>query len=180
MTNSKEDFISFSPMSFSVRTGGNNWLNVVGVGTVKKELVTSTGRVSVLLRGVRYVPELQCSLFSVGRQASRSLDSEERVRCHFDEDDCADVLLQSSKTTARKDATHLYRLCLVSPAEAVMVASSSSVLSSDLDLWHARLGHPGRNAFNALFHHTRQPMKRLELRVPDGYNCDTCVKGKMT
>ncbi|KAE8895745.1 hypothetical protein PF005_g19149 [Phytophthora fragariae] len=178
MTNVRDDFVSFTPLSSMVRTGGKNWLEVVGVGTVKKELDTSTGRITLLLRGVRYVPELQCSLFSVGSQASRSLASAERVRCHFDEDDYADVLLQSCSTTAHRDETNLFRLCLESPSESVLVTSSGGV--ANVELWHDRLGHPGRNAFNALFRHTRWPIRGLDLRVPDGFRFDSCVKGKLT
>ncbi|POM79471.1 LOW QUALITY PROTEIN: Uncharacterized protein PHPALM_2852 [Phytophthora palmivora] len=51
MTNQKIDFVSFTEMSALVRVGGENWLNVVGVGTVKKEIQTTNGRRTVVLRG---------------------------------------------------------------------------------------------------------------------------------
>ncbi|GMF15919.1 unnamed protein product [Phytophthora fragariaefolia] len=152
MTNQKDDFISFTSLSSTVRTGGNNWLEVAGIGTVKKEIITSSGRVLLFLHGVRYVPELQCSLFSVGRQASRSIVATERVRCHFDEDDYAYVLLQAGRTKAHKDETNLYRLKLESPSDAVLMVSYER--DDKVELWHDRLGHPGRNAFNALSTHS--------------------------
>ncbi|KAE8905453.1 hypothetical protein PF007_g29092 [Phytophthora fragariae] len=49
-----------------------------------------------------------------------------------------------------------------------------------LELWHDRLGHPGRNAFNALFRHAQWPMKKLDLRLPEDFQCESCVKGKLT
>ncbi|KAE8979433.1 hypothetical protein PR003_g22687 [Phytophthora rubi] len=49
-----------------------------------------------------------------------------------------------------------------------------------LELWHDRLGHPGRNAFNALFRHAQWPVKKLDLRLPDDFQCESCVKGKLT
>ncbi|OWY91786.1 Pol Polyprotein, partial [Phytophthora megakarya] len=155
MTNQKVDFVSYTSLSSTVRVGGKNWLEVVGVGTVKKEVLTTTGRCILLLRGVRYVPELQCSLFSVARQVAQTLCSEERVRCHFDEEDYADVILHLDRTTAHKDETNLYRFDLRSPSDMVKLAAFNVELS--VELWHDRLGHPGRNVFNALFRHARWP-----------------------
>ncbi|OWY92211.1 hypothetical protein PHMEG_00038872, partial [Phytophthora megakarya] len=151
ITNQKVDFVSFTSLSSTVRVGGKNWLEVFGVGTVKKVL-TTTGRYFLLLRGARYVPELQCSLFTVARQVLRTLCSEGRIRCHFAEEDYADVILYSGRTTARAE-TNLYRFDLRSPSDMVVLAAFD--VEQSVALWHDRLGHPGRNVFNALFRNAR-------------------------
>ncbi|OWZ23342.1 Ty-1 Copia Retrotransposon [Phytophthora megakarya] len=174
MTNQQLDFASFTPLSSKVRTGGNNWLEVVGVGIVQNKLATETSRRTVLLRGVRYVPELQCSLFSVGRQVSHTLTPEERIRRHFKEDDRADILMRDGQTTAHKDSTNLFWIDMSTPSDAMMVVGSDE--KHNVELWHDRLGNPDQNAFNALFRHARWPMKSLGLRLPGGFNCSTCVK----
>ncbi|OWZ19345.1 LOW QUALITY PROTEIN: Integrase, catalytic core protein [Phytophthora megakarya] len=145
---------------------------------LQKELVTETGGRTVLLRGVRYVPELQCSLFSVERHASQTLAPEERIRCHYDEDDRADILMRDGQRAAHKDSTNLFRIDMTSPSDAMMVVGSDE--RYNVELWHDRLGHPGQNAFNALFRHVRWPMKSLDLRLPGGFNCSTCMNRKLT
>ncbi|GMF41340.1 unnamed protein product [Phytophthora fragariaefolia] len=177
MTNNKNDFITFTSMSSTVQVGGNKWLEMMGIGDVEKVFITSCGKRAVTLRGVRYVSELQCSLFSVGRQASRSLAPMERMRCHFDEDNYADVLMPSCRLKAYKDETNLYRLPLESASSAAMVVMSDE--RKNVELWHDRLGHPGRNAFNALFRHAQTPLIALDLRLPECFQCETCVKGKL-
>ncbi|GMF35420.1 unnamed protein product [Phytophthora fragariaefolia] len=107
-----------------VRVGGNNWLNVSGVGSVKKEIQTSSGRRIMTLHGVRYVPELQCSLFPVRRQAARSLPADEKVRVHFDDEEFAKVKLQQGSTYAKVDKTNLYCLELESPMDTAMVVNT--------------------------------------------------------
>ncbi|EGZ28511.1 hypothetical protein PHYSODRAFT_472900, partial [Phytophthora sojae] len=65
ISNQLTDFMEFTPLSARIRVGGKNSLSVEGIGTVVKELETTGGRCSLTLRGVRYAPELQCSLYSV-------------------------------------------------------------------------------------------------------------------
>lgn len=179
ITNQKSDFITFMPLSARVRVGGENWLNVAGIGTVQKVLRTSRGLCTLLLHDTRYVPELQCSLFSVRRQTRKTLPPNQRVRVHFDDDDdCAIVKVQSASAAARIDDTNLYHLELESPPDVVMVVSSTSEQSASL--WHVRLGHPGRNVFNALFRHVDWPLANVGLRVDETFHCESCVKGKLT
>lgn len=178
LTNQKVDFISFTPLSATVRVGGDNWVNVAGVGTVRKVLSTSGGLRTLLLHDTRYVPELQCSLFSVRRQVKTTLPPDQRVRIHFDDDDFAMVKLECGSTTARIDETNLYHLQLESPPDSAMMSTCPTEQS--LSLWHARLGHPGQNVFNALFRHADWPLTNVDLRVDDKFHCESCVKGKLT
>ncbi|GMF27836.1 unnamed protein product [Phytophthora fragariaefolia] len=151
ITNQIKDYVEFTPLNAGIRVGGNHYLRVEGIGTVKKELRTTHGRRTITLRGVRYSPELQCSLYSVRRQLNHSAPLCERVKVHFDVSEYAGVVLQSGTAKAHVDETKLYCLELESPRESVMVALSALPTQvSNFDLWHMRLGHPGKNAFNAL------------------------------
>ncbi|GMF61889.1 unnamed protein product [Phytophthora fragariaefolia] len=110
MTNNKMEFVSFISVSAFVLVKGDIWLAVAGIGDVQMDLLTDTGRYTLLLREVRYIPELQCSSFSIHKQVSRGLTPAECVRVHFDEDGVADVILESGVTTAVVNETSLYRI----------------------------------------------------------------------
>jgi hypothetical protein len=88
------------------------------------------------------------------------------------------MVLQSGMTAAWVDETNLYRLKLETPRAVAMVSLPTQ--ASSLELWHSRLGHPGKNAFNAMFSHDQWPLPHVNLRVPVGFSCETCVKGKLT
>ncbi|POM69710.1 Hypothetical protein PHPALM_13984 [Phytophthora palmivora] len=178
ITNQITNYVGFTPLSTRIRVGGNHFLSVEGIGTVKKELNTTHGRRVIMLRGVRYSTELQCSLYSVRRQLNCSVPRRDYVKVHFDKSQYADVILQSGSAKAYVDDTNLYCLELVSPRDSAWVALPIQV--SSLDLWHRGLGHPGRNAFNALSSHDQWPLTHKNLRMSGTFSCETCIKGKMT
>ncbi|GMF51015.1 unnamed protein product [Phytophthora fragariaefolia] len=172
------DLVSFTSVSALVRAGGDNWLAVAGVGDVQMDLLTDTGRYSLLLHDVHYIPELQCSLFSIRKQVSRGLTPAEHVRVHFDEDGVADMILESGVTTIVVDETSLYRIDLQSTPNVSAMAIIDTEQS--VEQWHVRLGHPGKKAFNALFRHVQWSLRNVDLRIPSGFQCVSYVKGKLT
>ncbi|GMF29107.1 unnamed protein product [Phytophthora fragariaefolia] len=181
ITNQIKDYAEFTPLNAGIRVGGNHYLSVEGIGTVKKELRTRHDRRTITLRGVRYSPELQCSLYSLRRQLNHSVPLCERVKVHIDESEYADVVLQSGTAKAHVDETKLYCLELESPRESAMVALSALPTQvSNLDLCHMRLGHLGKNALNALSSFDQWPLTHKNLRISENCNCETCVRGKLT
>ncbi|OWZ02332.1 Integrase, catalytic core protein [Phytophthora megakarya] len=84
ITNQMIDFVEFTRLRARIlsriRVGGNNYLSVEGVGTIRKELVTSGCRCQLTLHGVRYAPELQYNLYSVNRQLRIDVNIRERVK----------------------------------------------------------------------------------------------------
>ncbi|OWZ10532.1 LOW QUALITY PROTEIN: hypothetical protein PHMEG_00016610 [Phytophthora megakarya] len=130
------------------RAGGENWVSVSGVGTVRKIVDTADGVRTLLLHGTRYVPELQCSLYSVRKQTRASLPPDQRVQVHFDDDKYAEVKMQNTSVAAYIDETNLYRLALESPPDSAMMVVAS--IDQDVELWHARLAHPA-SRYSTLF-----------------------------
>lgn len=100
------------------------------------------------------------------------------MKVHFDDDAVAEVKFHRGSVYAHIDETNLYCLELETPVTSAMVVATTG--NQNVQLWHTRLGHPGRSVFNALFRYAEWPLTAVDLRVDESFSCESCVKGKLT
>uniref|UniRef100_A0AAV1UBQ4 Polyprotein n=1 Tax=Peronospora matthiolae TaxID=2874970 RepID=A0AAV1UBQ4_9STRA len=139
-------------------------LQVAGVGTVK--LKGLDGR-RIMMVDVMHIPGLDKRLLSVGKLAGRGM------RVEFQSSSCIIWSAKRAIASGKKIGKAYFLDCEQEEARLVEYAGAES----EWELWHARLGHPGRSGMDKTQRATsgmpavKQGIEKL---------CSGCMKGKLT
>ncbi|WJX13388.1 hypothetical protein P8452_03779 [Trifolium repens] len=158
-TSRRDLFSTYETGDFGVvRMGNNGQANVIGIGDVCVE--TSNGT-TLVLKGVKHIPELRFNLLSVGKLDNEGYDNS------FSGNEWK--LKKGSMVVARgKRNSNLYVVQLgVSKCYINTCDNDSSS-----ELWHKRLGHMSEKAKTSFPFMSSEPKRKLE--VLDLVHSDVC------
>ena len=139
-------------------------LHVAGVGTVK---LKGLDGLRIKMIEVLHIPGLDRRLLSVGKLAERGM------RVEFQRSSCVIWITKRAIASGKKIGKAYFLNCEQEEARSVEYVG----VESEWELWHARLGHPGKAGMNRTQRATsgmpamKQGIKKL---------CSGCMKGKQT
>lgn len=158
----------------NVRLGDGRIVKATGTGTVMLEMFFKDQKpISATLCNVLYVPDLASNLLSVRAVTLKG------YKVEFDLKQCYIKSASGKLKGTGKLVGKLYHLNCRAIVNDARVASSSSPGLSDIDRWHARLGHVNGQRLKevvtkGLVDGIDEKCGREELSF-----CDACVIGKM-
>lgn len=165
MSSNREWFSDLVPVSVDISVADDRKVKAVAKGKVRFQVCDENDIKTIELSDALYVPELQASLFSVGKAASRGFNVE------FMSESCIisknnEVIIQARKSNG------LYRLEVFRESSFYC---SGSVTETNFDLWHRRLGHANeeyvKKAIESSF-----GVKSTHWKIN---SCEPCIMGKM-
>ena len=163
MTDDKRLFLSYAPVAnkLTVKIADDSDAVVAGIGIVK---VSAT----LTLNSVLHVPNLKCNLLSVSK-----LTKDEHCQANFFADHCSfQDLLTGMMIGSASESNGLYYLDGDLSKNSRYGNKMSLSRTSELELWHQRLGHPNFNYMSKMF-----PSICSNKDVPF-LSCDSCAKAK--
>lgn len=130
------------------------------------ELEGFIGEFPVKLTNVLYVPQLNRMLLALRSLSHDGYEAELNDKGHY-------KITKGKYTLEGKMETKLYQFRIT-----IKESENAMVSVTDLyDLWHERLGHPGKEKFRA----TALAHKELaQIKIPEGHICHGCLAGKQT
>lgn len=173
LTSDRSGFVRFDKSVCPViSTAGGSALRTEGIGDYVLQCVDGNGQnVKITLTDVIYAPEVEGSLLSIGKLATKGVQAE------FDEDKCLLLFGRRVIATADKSYDGLYRLKLAS--EKCVQVKDNEHKEDCLHTWHRRLGHQDPQT---IFDLERQclaagiKVKNCGLLV----KCECCVEGQIS
>ena len=164
-----EDYHQFSVRD-QVRLGDGRVIEAVGCGNVRMTMMLNPP-VSCTLKNVLYVPQLSCNLFSV----SSAVEQGHAVK--FMDDKCWIETKSGTRCGCAEKIDKLYILKCTTAQLHSANATKSASNSSDLILWHQRMGHLNSKSLKTL----PQLANGIEICSSDELPlCSACVEGKMS
>ena len=153
-------FDDIKETSGSVILGNNQICYVKGIGTVRLKV---EGGCTVILNGVRYIPEVKRNLISLG--------SLEQKGCKFVSEGGKMIVSRAEKVlmVAERRGSLYYMTATVQRSSGELHTVAGSV-----NLWHVRLGHPAAGSVKEL-------IKKGVLQCSDedgAIQCEECILGK--
>lgn len=165
MTGNQDYFQSIDEtITGKVRSGDDSRIDIKGKGSVL--FISGTGEKKILAN-VYYIPHLRSNIISLG-QATDS-GCEIRMRDNYLTLHEKDVVLV---TKAKRSRNRLFKVFM----EGVNTKCLQAISLSDVDTWHERLGHIGRESMKYMV------KKELVLGLPniqiEKETCSSCLLGK--
>ena len=173
MTPLRNMFVNYTEYNSStiVRLGNGHPISAVGEGDIRLRVIVEGRARNLCIEGVKHVPALAHSLISV-----RSLNNRGHMVLFSTSGICT-VTTSAGKTIAQSlppGSSALYKLH--QPSNKLNIVSEGE----SFDLIHKRLGHPNPATLRSLIKHGLVEGVDRDLKIPKGFNCTLCIKGKMT
>lgn len=160
------------PPNRDIIVANNEHIPISGVGSLNLSVYTANNNVSnIEVTEVLHVPDLSTNLLSVS-QMVRNGNS-----VLFNGDGCKiyDVRNDLIATASLKD--NMYKLNVTEHQETMLMTT----VSSDLDLWHRRLGHMNVDYMKKLQGMAEESsFSKLKFAGCENKTCIVCCKGKQT
>ena len=166
-------FSEITECSKTVSVADSSRTECKGIGTVK----VRHGNRTLKINDVEYVPGFIANLLSVSQLVKRGF-------VVVMEDGICTIMKPSVATfepLIAYERNGLFCFGREVPQALVTSNGSLSAVSHNYDLWHARLGHPGKSVFNLVVR--KNPSISADARDVSQYSrdaCDTCVRGKIS
>ena len=173
MTSNKKTLANFREFKKpeKVGLGDGHTVDAIGVGNVYIRMQLAKGESKeFVIHKVLYVPNLACNLFSVRTAASKGKSVK------FIDDKCWIYNRAGDVCGMGSLVDKLYHLdCELVPSESVSVAFEKSRV---IDLWHQRLGHPGKQRLSLTVN--KQLVSGINVSKMEELSfCEGCVEGKI-
>ena len=173
MTSNKKTLANFREFKKpeKVGLGDGHTVDAIGVGNVYIKMQLAKGKSKeFVIHKVLYVPNLACNLFSVRAAASKGKSVK------FIDDKCWIYNRAGDVCGMGSLVDKLYHLdCELVPSESVSVAFEKSRV---IDLWHQRLGHPGKQCLSLTVN--KQLVSGINVSKMEELSfCEGCVEGKI-
>ena len=176
VTNQGENFVTYEPFDkgsqFGVRTVDGTYYAAKGQGDIKTKVSIGGRWESRTLCGAWFIPELKANLFSVISTQDRVPGSEyiqTSETCRIEESD-GSVLVQGYRQESGlfKLAMKVVKSCVTS--EVNLAAAKKT---TDLQIWHERLGHQDKR-------HVQKFLKSVGIDIKSDFSlCEGCQYGKL-
>ena len=173
MTSNKKTLANFREFKKpeKVGLGDGHTVDAIGVGNVYIRMQLAKGESKeFVIHKVLHVPNLACNLFSVRAAASKGKSVKFIDDKYWIYNRAGDVCGMGSLVDK------LYHLdCELVPSESVSVAFEKSRV---IDLWHQRLGHPGKQRLSLTVN--KQLVSGINVSKMEELSfCEGCVEGKI-
>lgn len=170
MTHDKTVFLSYAPapeLDFVV-VGNGNKAEIVGVGSVKLDLMVGGALKACTLENVLHVPGLGYSLISVPSMDKRGLITTFRRKKCFVRDKSNRLIATGSMIG------NLYKL----DTARRMQTQNAGFVAQEIDLWHRRLAHIHPSSIEQMSANGSVTGISLVKPANSKSTCDHCVTGK--
>ena len=170
----KNFFISFQQCNKLVSWGNAKSINIKGVGNVNIHFIDT--KIKCTLKNCLYMPELGINLISQGElnKETYSILTYNHI-----------ILKNKNKIITKGDKIrNLYYLPIKINRNEQVLNTITNMNTSNIHLWHQRLGHINYNTLNKLESATLG-YKNTNTSIPNNYlykinNCEICLKAKFT
>ena len=165
-----------------IQTTNHGMLCTTGRGTCVADLILGGEKYRVILHDCLHAPSALTNLLSVGHMLEKGWDCEfkgshngKSARCQFSYD--SEVLgdLPLIGNLCHVELRFILPSELFSPALAVQEISAVVESAATLDLWHARMGHPGGESVKRL------PLVAMGMNIDRSKplsQCEVCIMAK--
>lgn len=149
-----------------VEVGNGQIIQAIGKGTVRLDVLVNDQRQELTLRNVLHVPEISKNLLSVSQATANGMDAV------FGDNDCRLIERSSGETAVQaKRRGKMYALMEETAVQAMIASETSQV-----DLWHQRLGHLSVHGIKTL-QAQASGISTLQLASEHTF-CIACAEGK--
>lgn len=163
MSSNRDWFSDLVPVKVQVSVADDRVVMATGKGTVMFYVMSNGKNQLVELSDTLYVPSLQGNLFSVSRATGKGFQVE------FHDNQCL-VKKNNQEILRACKVNNLYRIDVLT--ETARYANGTT---SEMDLWHCRLGH-----INDMYMKSLLKSQKLKFSDSELSFCEACCFGKMS